>query len=181
MFKHLYLLMFVLIFNSECMQQSGRKDVGVMDFFQRQCDQQRMYNAISYLPNYHTEFNWAEVIAKTSEDIAKNENEEAKKYVFGETSDVNWKEIEASAINGDSLSQYCLSKYFYSQMSGLFNGEKDLCCSVGSMFLLIAHHKGKQGLCEETMRQFISKYKLIEPTSGEDFSREVTKLVGGMK
>ena len=56
-----------------------------------------------------------------------------------------------------------------------------MCCSVGSMFLLIAYYKGKQGLCEETMRQFISKYGLIEPTSGGDFSKEVSKLVGGMK
>ncbi len=180
MFKHLYLLMFFLIFNSECMQKERHEVGGVdLDFLQGQWDQQRM-STVSRFPDYHAKFNWTDIIAKTSEDV--EENKEAKKYVFGETSDVNWSQIEAAVANGDSLSQYCLSKYFYSQMSGLFNGEKDLCCSVGSMFLLIAYYKGKQDLCEETMRQFISKYGIADPTTSDgDFLEEVSKLVSAMK
>ena len=54
MFKHLYLLMFVLIFNGECMEQRGGNEVGGMDF-------QRVYS-ISYPPKYHTEFNWVDYL-----------------------------------------------------------------------------------------------------------------------
>lgn len=176
----LYLLVFFFVFDSECMQR-GRQEVGGVDlnFFQRQWDQQRM-SLIPCLPDYHAEFNWSDIISKTAEDV--EENEEAKKYLFGETTHVDWNQIEEAAVNGDSLSQYCLSKYFYSQMSKLINGERSLCCKVGSMFLVIAYYKGKQYLCEEDMRQYISRYSLSAlETFGGDFSSEASKLVSGMK
>ncbi len=177
---YLYLLAFLFAFDSECMQR-GRKEVGGIDwiFFQNQWDQQRMY-LVHHFPDYHTEFNWSDIISKTSENV--EENEEAKKYIFGETSNVDWNQIEEAAINGDSLSQYCLSKYFYLQMSKLINGEKNLCCRIGSMFLVIAYYKGKQDLCKEDIRQYISRYGLSDlKTFDGNFFNEASKLVNGMK
>lgn len=170
----LYLLMSFFVFDSECMQR-GRQEVGGVDwdFLQRQWE-------MSFVPDYHDEFNWSDIISKTTENM--EENEEAKKYLFGETSHVDWKQIKEAAINGDSLSQYCLSKYFYLQMSELINGERSLCCQVGSMFLVIAYYGGKQYLCEEDMRQYTSRYGLsdLKNFSG-NFSVEASKLVNGMR
>lgn len=170
----LYLLVFFFVFDSECMQR-GRQEVGGVDwdFFQRQWE-------MSLVPDYHAEFNWPDIIARTAENV--EENEEAKKYLFGETAHVDWNQIEKAAVNGDSLSQYCLSKYFYSRMSELINGERSLCCKIGSMFLVIAYYKGKQYLCEEDMRQYISRYGLSDlETFGGDFPGEAAKLVSGMR